>query len=169
MIRNSPVKPCCASGKALGVRVTPWPALIGRCALSVELDRNEELGRLRGVAVAGTHAEGRQTAPLSRPMRFARCVLMVGSDLVVSTGPLRSSAVQPDDAISLRHRLHTLPIITDGDPERFGAMRKDLRGSVFALPVRPSPYGSQRLHRPVLAAVARAAGAPPGLLRSLTL
>ena len=65
---------------------------------------------------------------------------MVGSDLVVLTVLCAAAAVQPDDANSLRHRSSTVPTITDSDPERFGAIRKDLRGSVFCSP-RTGPKG----------------------------
>ena len=60
--------------------------------------------------------------------------------LVVLTVLRAASEVQSDDAISLRHRLNTVPIIIDSDRERFGAMRKDLRGSVFCSP-RTGPKG----------------------------
>ena len=152
-------------GEAFGVGLTPMSSLCERCALSLEVDRSEEHGRLRRIAVAGMYAGGRQSAPLRRPMRFARCMLMVGSDLAVSTVLCAAAAVQPDDAISLRHRLSTLPMIIDSDRERFGAMRKDLRDSVFCSP-RTGPKGPPSA---VLAAVARAAGAPPGPLRPRTL
>ena len=85
--------------------------------------------------------------------------------LVVLTVLRAASEVQSDDAISLRHRLNTVPIIIDSDRERFGAMRKDLRGSVFCSP----RTGTKGPPSAVLAAVARGAGAPPGLLRSRTL
>ena len=71
-------------GEAFGVGLTPMSSLSGRCALSVEVDRSEEHGRLRRIAVAGMYAGGRQSAPLRRPMRFARCMLMVGRGLTWS-------------------------------------------------------------------------------------
>ena len=66
-------------GEAFGVGLTHTSGLCGRCALSVEVDRNEEHGRLRRIAVTGMYAEGRQSTPLSRPVRFARCPLMAWS------------------------------------------------------------------------------------------
>ena len=40
-------------GEAFGVGLTPMSSLCERCALSLEVDRSEEHGRLRRIAVAG--------------------------------------------------------------------------------------------------------------------
>ena len=73
---NSPLKLARPARNVLGAPITPKSGLSGRCALSVDVERIEACGHVRGVAVTGIHAEGRQSAPLSRPVRFARCMLM---------------------------------------------------------------------------------------------
>ena len=116
------------------------PALCQERALSSPADNRAGWGRLRATDVTALH--GKAAADVKR-LRASRLFRWFSVTCTVLTGLQAPQEVHHEGATTRRKRSDAIGIDAESDPGQYGAVCKDLRGSVYPHP-RTGHKGASR-------------------------